>query len=245
MGVLDFSFFHMTFVERIMYMKMRYSTLFLLSLWSLLGGKNTLLCTPERKLSKIEEISQYYPVCFLEDIDYSTFIFTKSKINFNRHVYFDAARRQYYKIWDKEYVFCPYFLNAIKKNFYLDIAPLKCVIFDKQDFCRGYITTALNDYRKDENYLKAAGIKLMPLSCQNDAFRVFLEKLKKRVSDTGLIYYDLTRENVSFDGHDYFLVDLEPVLDMASCKKNVLQFNEALKYNQPYYCAFIKEILKR
>jgi hypothetical protein len=128
----------------------------------------------------MEEMSHYYAVCFLEDINFSKLIFTKAKLNFNRRVYYDPENKIYLKIWDREYVFCPYFLNAVKKHFYEDIALVRCIIFDRQDFCRGYITLALNEYKQYNNYLKESKNKLLDVSQQNENFKAFLETLKKK-----------------------------------------------------------------
>jgi len=58
-----------------------------------------------------------------------------------------------------------------------------------------------------------------------------------------MVYFDLTMSNIVYDGETYFLIDLEPILDIESCRKNVCGFNRALKFNPSEYVAFIKKIL--
>ncbi|MDR3550944.1 MAG: hypothetical protein P4L31_06030 [Candidatus Babeliales bacterium] len=193
--------------------------------------------------SVMEEIKTYYPVCFLEDIEYLKCRLVDSNRSSERRVYCDKINKLYFKVWHKEYVFTPFFLRAIKKDFYKDIAPLKCIVFDKQDVCRGYITYALDDYRQYDNYLQVLKGKITSLQYQNDAFKAFITSLQEKTLRTGLIYYDLTLANLVYDGERYFLIDLEPVLDVRSCRRNLLGFRDALVSNQPEYAAFVKKIL--
>lgn len=181
----------------------------------------------------IKVVSTHYKVCFLEDIDYSNLEVIKICRTWNRAVYYDRDYDVYIKIWPKDYALSFGFVNAVKKNFYQSIAPLQSIIFDRSGACRGYITYAV----------QALCEKIENFSCANFLYKGFFEVLKDRVLKTGLIYYDLVPGNVVCDGVHYFLIDLEPVLDIESCKKNIFNFNEFLSGNLPEYADFIKDLL--
>lgn len=193
----------------------------------------------------ITQIDRHYEICFLEDIDFTRLKLVKEVRSSARTVYYDSDDKVYIKIWPKKYFFSSYFIDALKKNFYRDLAPLKCVIFDESGLCRGYISHALDDYKKEKNFIKITDKKIAHSSVQNDAYRKFFRDLKKRVFITGLIYYDLTPNNVAYDGSDYFLVDLESVLDIESCKKNAFKFHTLLEYNPDEYIEFVKKLLSK
>lgn len=200
-----------------------------------------LVVTPLSSL--IEEISVTYEVRFLEDINYSPLELIKECRTWNRTVYYDPIHKLYIKIWPRNYALSEYFINAVKKYFYKEITPLMAIFFDKEGHCRGYITQALDSYKVDSSFIQVSNERIAVLSSQSDSYKKFFEALKERVLMTGLIYYDLTPANIGYDGTNYFLVDLEPVLDIESCGKNVFNFNEFLENNPPEYIEFVKSLL--
>lgn len=194
----------------------------------------------------MESARNHYPIIFLEDIkDRDCFLRVKGGLNFDRKVYFDKESRQYVKIWSKNYAYAPCFMEAVNKSFFEGIAPIKYIIFDKQFFCRGYITTALNDFQAVQNNLVILNGRILSISRQNDAFKIFFEHLKMKILATKLIYLDLTPANVCYDGSNYYLVDLEAVFNVARCKKNFLDFKHSLLCNPPEYIVFVNHFLKK
>ncbi|MCX5921920.1 MAG: hypothetical protein NTX86_01170 [Candidatus Dependentiae bacterium] len=192
--------------------------------------------------SDMREISQHCAVCDLEDVPYSKMKCVQK--NQKRKVYYDKENNVYVKVWKKDYRFKSYFLMGVKQGFYKDIAPLHCVIFDKEGICRGYITYAVDGYKKQNNLLKDCHGTIKSLKHQNDAFKRFLDSLQATVARTGLAYYDLVAGNISYDGNNYFLIDLESVLDKTGCRNNTFNFHTCMSYNPPEYIEFVHTWLR-
>ena len=90
-----------------------------------------------------------YEIVYLKDINCSNMTIIKERkhrkndtVNHYRIIYHDKLNKLYYKIWEKEYIHNKSFTKAMLNNIYENdlILPLKSLIFDKEDICRGYIT---------------------------------------------------------------------------------------------------------
>ncbi len=113
--------------------------------------------------------------------------------NHQRTVYYDAAERIYFKIWDADYIRAQNFLEALNVDFFGDslIPAMGGLIVDSQYQARGYFTHAGTLMRK------------VPLN-------MFLSLLQS-TAKTGLFYYEFHHGSVIvFQGKTSF-IDLESV----------------------------------
>lgn len=101
----------------------------------------------------------------------------------------------------------------------------------------------MNDYKEYNNYLSGHFV-LDCVTYQNDRYKLFLELLQRRTQETNIVYYDLIVPNIAYSGCNYFLVDLEAVLDVTNCKNNMLDFRQAITYSPIEYKEFVKKLLQ-
>jgi len=75
----------------------------------------------------------------------------------------------------------------VLSGFYKDLAPIKYIIFDKQDNCRGYGTHALDSYKSEQNCLKGTRFNIKPIANQKKSYGHFIQLLEQRVLETGMV----------------------------------------------------------
>ncbi len=190
------------------------------------------------------DLCKMYDILFIEDLDINKMTYIKSagRGPSGRTVYFDKSNNVYVKIWGISYFCTSFFLKALRKKFYDELAPLKCILIDREYNCRGYVTHSLKNYPL--NLIGDSKIGIASAKYQNESYSDFLQLLQKRTQETGIIYYDLTMSNIACNGTDYFLIDLESVIDIPIKKELRAMFNRALKYNPIDYQSFINSIAR-
>ena len=157
-----------------------------------------------------------YEIVFLEDIDCSDMKIIKERkhkkndiINGYRIVYYDKKINLYYKIWEKEYIHNASFTRAMLNNIFDNdlILPLKSLIFDKQQICRGYITYSGETTKKE----------LIDIP---DLY----EKYKTNILNSKWILCDPVGINIVKYNKNYTFIDYEAVYPL----KNVIKKNNEL-----------------
>ncbi len=192
-----------------------------------------------------------YKIIELESIDLRECIKIKESTQ-NKHsrvVYLNPSNNTYIKIWESDYIFGNFFAHSVKTGFFQDISPLKEIIYDKNNLCRGYITyrvdCPLNNKLKYYSFKGAS--KLYDAYAQNEFYKIFIEKLKSKIILHKVIYLDLVPDNIAFDCNEYHIIDLDPIININDIDKlrMIIDFNHVLSYNPDDYQNFIKDLLEK
>ena len=141
-------------------------------------------------------------------------IYSKGKISKNKTIYYDNDR--FMKIWHKDFIWKKNFMNALNKNFYDEISILISVITCDGDII-GYITKKVNDSK-----LIHDGRVIKDTENAKDVFyQSFLEKVCNKFDSTGLIHIDLTYPNIGILNNNYYIFDLESVVDITEIDQHM------------------------
>jgi len=163
-------------------------------------------------------LSNDFPIVELKDIPIAQYkhINTGIEKTARRTIYTDG--NYFYKIWDTHFWRCQHFLKGIEVGFYdQDNTPLVALIYDGQH-CRGYITRAgIHDPQVSR------GPYLIPIAQQSSqAYISFYNDLLQRTRATGYAYIDLTPANIVLESDKIRIIDLEPLLPLASVDHSFL-----------------------
>lgn len=129
----------------------------------------------------ISKITNKYNIITIDTIDFKNLILVKKSENKTHHriVYYSPEKKQYIKIWSKDYRCVEDFINALVVGFYDEISPLKSLIFDEtKQFCLGYITEKMDN--KNSDILTNDKKKILDCNVQNNKYQNFFNLLKKK-----------------------------------------------------------------
>lgn len=201
-----------------------------------------------------QSIGLAYEIVRYEDLDLSLLYLCKKTITdtHTREVYFDFERNQFVKTWTAQNSLSKNFLNASKCGFYERLSPLKALIFDQNNDCRGYITwicqrsgDLLGEYKLKTELAHFGFQRLKSIEVQNLHFRRFYQDLLETCEATGLIYLDFVPENILLDNGRYLLADLEDVYTLKELTtiydSNVQHFDFIMNTLPGEYAAFIQK----
>ncbi len=171
-------------------------------------------CCPEITIVPLSEIN----VTELGHVKKKVILVDKAEIN----LYCTKNRSHFIKIWGPTYQQgTVFFYDAIKKGFFNELSPtiFQSIIVDNNNLCRGYITKAGTLIHESETVkrrpIELRGRTMVPfanLEEQNDqAFRMFYEKLKKTTEKTRYVFTDFTPYNVVYCDGQYQLIDLDEI----------------------------------
>ena len=159
-----------------------------------------------------------YEIVYLEDIDISSMAVIKERkhkesdtLNPYRIIYYDNLDNIYYKIWEKDYTNYRSFTKGMLNNVYDNdlISPLKSLIFDKEQICRGYITFEGEHSDKE-------------LSELSELYNI----CKKSISNSKWVSCDLVANNIIKYNNKYSLIDYDDIYPL----EDIVVKNKTLFY---------------
>lgn len=145
----------------------------------------------------------------------------------SRKIFKDPATNLYFKIWCKDYILAPDFINAVKAGYFDKIARIKALLIDDDGYCCGYVTPEgqtifSTDIVLEENNKKA--LRFANASEQTFAtYNAFYNKLIKAAAETKFVFIDLTPSNIILLDNTLYLIDLESVRKINSLNDNFFQ----------------------
>jgi len=158
----------------------------------------------------------------------------------NRAVYANEDRSLYYKIWNPNYHRSSLFIKALDAGLFKKIASLIGIIYDKQNRCRGYITTGgvLSLSNTEKSGLKMTPLRyVLPTEQQtNKPYITFYKRLVKNTAKSRYAFIDLSPTNIIEIEDQFYLIDLESVEPLSNLRKNF--------ENHPEYSFHIKEYVQ-
>lgn len=186
---------------------------------------NTILkFVPDLKVAmQLTEKYYGYPIIQYELIDFDSIQEVKAAIGGNggsRKVYYDDKNNLFIKIWSEDYPESRNFQQALMNHYYDDLAPLAGIVFDSNSMCRGYATYGLHQnptlFYCNNRY---GYLCLETAEKQSSGYQIFYKKLLERSLTTGFYHIDLVPSNLAQDDEQYYLIDLEPLLQVDELKK--------------------------
>jgi hypothetical protein len=182
----------------------------------------------------------------LETIAWNDLISIKTQ--HNRAIYAEKDRSFYYKIWDRNYHRASLFINALETGFFKKIAPLRGVIYDKQNRCRGYVTIGgvLSLSNTDKSCLKMTpSYYILPTRQQTNANYIrFYHRLVKNTTKYRYAFIDLSPTNLIEIDAQFYLIDLESVEPLSTLTKN-FENHPQYSFHIPEYAQDVKRLLNR
>lgn len=165
-------------------------------------------------LFNLKAISDF-PTIDLKDIDITKYQIVRVGVErgATRTIYVAAEEGLFFKIWDKNFWRCPYFLQGLKNGFYDENnTPLVAIIYDKGN-CRGYVTRAGLQVSLG---LTNGKYVFLPIKQQKDqAYIDFYNDLIERTKLLDYVYVDLNPTNLVLEDNKIKIIDLEPLLPLS------------------------------
>ena len=168
-------------------------------------------------------------------------------VNRDRIVYLTSDKQYAVKVWSDAHPAATNFMKAFQSHFYDDIAQIEGVIFDKNNRCRGYITSYIISREREKQKWESYGFVLEKncndvkifAACdkQPQNYKNFFEKLMQNSKKSGFLSTDFCPNNIGIDHKTgrLYLFDLEDVLLLESISRNDSQTQMLLEYNPKDY----------
>lgn len=174
-----------------------------------------------------------YQLIYFENIEFENLTKFKSKTFSDNEgklqtseIFLSKDSKFYYKIWNPQFVFVNNFINALIKDFFDDISPLIGIIVDYSGEFRGYITEAKKNINPLELFVSDHGhyFEIKEIQFQNNLKYIKLfNKLIEKSIITNFIYADLHLDNLVQDENQFYIIDLDSVLDIQDFQLNDLK----------------------
>ncbi len=186
---------------------------------------------------------------YIDTIDFCALEIVKE----NR-LFYDPLNKTYYKLWKEDYVLWErhigsLFLQAVNAGFYNGLADIKEVILSDNGSCigysMGYVSCPMKEidgklYGDIQRYKNKHEFSTFEnVNKQNDKYKRFFKTLTENARKTGFFFYDLVQSNVTDNGYEYGIIDLESIANIRDFIKIPLYHLQCIPVD---YYEFLKNL---